>query len=199
MALETGSFIDDLVTSNPTSSDPLHQIDDHFRLIKGALKSSLPGLDRPLLDSSGNVLAANLPAGMAAGPEQASVAEILAGTNDTKYMTPKDLPHHRGVCVAWARVNGSVDPPVFYEQWNFSTVTIDSGNEFRLTLAITMANNDYLIMAVANGGIATILSGVSNTTTAFDVHTWSRFLHEAGMGLDSRARSFNVAIFGDVA
>ena len=61
MALETGSHIDDLVATNPTSSDPLHQIDEHLRLIKAVIKATLPGADRALLDSVGKLLLANIP------------------------------------------------------------------------------------------------------------------------------------------
>ena len=61
MALETGSHIDDLVATNPTSSDPLHQIDEHLRLIKAVIKATFPGADRALLDSVGKLLLANIP------------------------------------------------------------------------------------------------------------------------------------------
>ena len=61
MALESGTHIDDLVETNPTSGDPIHQVDDHLRLIKNTLKASLPGLDDALLDSTGSVRAAKLP------------------------------------------------------------------------------------------------------------------------------------------
>lgn len=43
MGLETGSTIASLITSNPTSSDPVNQGDDHLRLIKSVLKAQFPG------------------------------------------------------------------------------------------------------------------------------------------------------------
>lgn len=43
MGLETGSYIADLTTTNPTSTDPKSQGDDHLRLIKTAVKGSLAG------------------------------------------------------------------------------------------------------------------------------------------------------------
>ena len=42
MSLETGTYISDLNTSNPTSSDAKSSGDDHLRLIKTCLKNSLP-------------------------------------------------------------------------------------------------------------------------------------------------------------
>ncbi len=46
MALETGSFIDDLVDTNPPGTDPKKQGDDHLRLIKSILKGTFPDAPR---------------------------------------------------------------------------------------------------------------------------------------------------------
>lgn len=43
MSLETGSFIKDLVATNPQGTDPKSQGDDHLRLIKSVLKSQFSG------------------------------------------------------------------------------------------------------------------------------------------------------------
>jgi hypothetical protein len=43
MSLETGSTISSFITSNPTSSDPVNQGDDHLRLIKSVLQAQFPG------------------------------------------------------------------------------------------------------------------------------------------------------------
>lgn len=47
MGLETGTYITDLVPTNPTATDLLSQGDDHLRLIKNVTKNSLPNADRP--------------------------------------------------------------------------------------------------------------------------------------------------------
>ena len=44
MALETATYIDDLVATNPTSGDNISQGDDHIRLIKSTLKSTFPNI-----------------------------------------------------------------------------------------------------------------------------------------------------------
>lgn len=45
MALETGTYIYDLVTTNPVgATDPKSDGDNHIRLIKSCVKASLPGL-----------------------------------------------------------------------------------------------------------------------------------------------------------
>jgi hypothetical protein len=43
MSLETGSYVNDLVVTNPTTNDPKSQGDDHFRLIKTVLKNTFAG------------------------------------------------------------------------------------------------------------------------------------------------------------
>lgn len=44
MALETGTHIDDLVPSNPASTDGLAQADDHIRLLKATIKATFPSV-----------------------------------------------------------------------------------------------------------------------------------------------------------
>ena len=45
MGLEGGTFIDDLVVTNPTTSDKRRQGDDHLRLLKIVLKNTFPNAD----------------------------------------------------------------------------------------------------------------------------------------------------------
>src|SRR6478672_8307118 len=52
MPLETASYISDLVATNPASSDPLSQADDHMRLIKLALKNTFPNFTAAALNST---------------------------------------------------------------------------------------------------------------------------------------------------
>ncbi len=49
MALETGTYVNDLVITNPTSQDPKSQGDDHLRLIKTVLKDSFSGISGGIL------------------------------------------------------------------------------------------------------------------------------------------------------
>jgi hypothetical protein len=44
MALETGTYIDDLVATNPVTGDQLSQADDHLRWIKSAILASFPNI-----------------------------------------------------------------------------------------------------------------------------------------------------------
>ena len=44
MPLETGTYIDSLVVTNPSATDSLSQADDHLRLLKATIKASFPGV-----------------------------------------------------------------------------------------------------------------------------------------------------------
>ncbi len=44
MALETGTYISDLVSTNPVSGDPKSQGDDHLRLLKSTIKTTFPNV-----------------------------------------------------------------------------------------------------------------------------------------------------------
>lgn len=43
--LETGTFIDDLVVTNPTGTDDYATADDHIRLLKTTVKNTFPNID----------------------------------------------------------------------------------------------------------------------------------------------------------
>lgn len=51
MALEVGTYLDDLVDTNPASTDGIGQADDHIRLIKKVLKNTFPNITGPVLGS----------------------------------------------------------------------------------------------------------------------------------------------------
>lgn len=42
--LETGTYINSLVNTNPTASDPVSQADDHLRLVKSTILSTFPNI-----------------------------------------------------------------------------------------------------------------------------------------------------------
>lgn len=44
MGLETGTYISDLVVTNPAATDGLAQADDHLRLIKSTIKNTFPNI-----------------------------------------------------------------------------------------------------------------------------------------------------------
>jgi hypothetical protein len=48
MALESATYIDGLVTTNPVASDAISTADDHLRLIKSTVKATFPNITGPV-------------------------------------------------------------------------------------------------------------------------------------------------------
>lgn len=48
MALETATYINQLNSANPASTDGIGQADDHLRLLKSTIKSTFPNVDAPV-------------------------------------------------------------------------------------------------------------------------------------------------------
>lgn len=59
MALETGTYISNLTTTNPVTTDKRHQGDDHLRLIKTVVKNTFPDGDRAIYTDSDEVTVAS--------------------------------------------------------------------------------------------------------------------------------------------
>lgn len=55
MGLETGTYLDALVPTNPASTDGLAQADDHIRLIKSTLANSFPGITGAVTATQGEL------------------------------------------------------------------------------------------------------------------------------------------------
>ena len=62
MALENGTYVNSLVSSNPASTDGLAQADDHIRLIKSTIKNTFPNVTGAVTATQAQ-LNATLPAG----------------------------------------------------------------------------------------------------------------------------------------
>ncbi len=55
MALETGTYISDLVATNPPGADDRSTADDHLRLIKSTIKASFPNISGAMTASHGDL------------------------------------------------------------------------------------------------------------------------------------------------
>jgi len=80
MALETGTYVDSLVSANPASTDGLAQADDHIRLIKSTIKNTFPNLTGPVTSTQ-----AELDASLPAGHVSYLAALVNTGVTSTEY------------------------------------------------------------------------------------------------------------------
>lgn len=63
MGLETSSYIDGLVVTNPVATDGLSEADDHLRLIKSTIKNTFPNIAAPLTGNAAYFNNGALPVG----------------------------------------------------------------------------------------------------------------------------------------
>jgi microcystin-dependent protein len=77
MALESASFVSQLNSANPLSTDTVSQADDHLRLIKKVLVDTFPNLSSPVTATAAQ-LNSPVPAGFI-GMWSGSIANIPAG------------------------------------------------------------------------------------------------------------------------
>lgn len=85
MALETATYINQLVVSNPGATDTVAQADDHLRLIKTVLKNTFPNLTGPITAGQ-DALNAPIPQGLIAmwtGATAPAGWFLCDGTNGT--------------------------------------------------------------------------------------------------------------------
>jgi hypothetical protein len=55
MALETATYIDGLVATNPAASDAISTADDHLRLIKSTIKATFPNINAPVTKTAAEI------------------------------------------------------------------------------------------------------------------------------------------------
>jgi len=108
MALEVGTYLDDLVDTNPASTDGIGQADDHIRLIKKVLKNTFPNITGPVLGSQEEL---NLIDGLTATTGELNQLEGYSGTvSDLNKIvattaTAADLNLLDGAVVTTAEIN----------------------------------------------------------------------------------------------
>lgn len=108
MALESATYISDLNAANPAATDGLAQADDHFRLIKGAVKATFPNVTGAI---SATHTALDAAATFASGIS-ASAAEINVLDGISAGLTSAELSILDGVTATTANINLVGTPPI---------------------------------------------------------------------------------------
>ena len=110
MALETGNYIDDLVITNPTASDPISQGDDHLQLIKKVVKQSFPSVDSAVhaIHPSATAPATSLTAGLMWFDTAANLLKIRNEANDAWVTLAVSIVTSNSVDVDAGTVDGAV-------------------------------------------------------------------------------------------
>lgn len=171
MALETGTYIKDLVSSNPTGSDAKSQGDDHLRLIKSVLLNSIAGFQGVVLVGGTDTGAANayvLPAAIPAYTTgmlviwQATNANTGASTININSLGAKSIFRSDGTALS---ANDIVA--------NQNIVMTYNGTEFRLLVqgnALIKGNNlsDVGNAATSRTNLGAAASGTNTDITSLN-------------------------------
>jgi hypothetical protein len=163
MALETGSYISDLVATNPPGSDPKAQGDDHLRLIKSVVKNCFAGFAGSIIVTGTDGGAVNAYTVTSTPAVPAYVARMIvlfsptitntgASTINVSGLGVKDIKSVSGAALA---ANELVPGILYFAVYN--------GTEFRLS-SITKAYAD----ALAFSGV---LPAQPGTTEAFNLQS----------------------------
>ena len=93
MGLESATYIDGLVETNPTSSDNANQGDNHLRLIKAAIKATFPNITGPVTATHTALSAAYLPltGDTVSGPITASGGVVGNASTATALQTARTI------------------------------------------------------------------------------------------------------------
>jgi len=149
MALETATYISDLNAANPAATDGLAQADDHFRLIKGAVKATFPNVTGAINATHGALDAAST----FAASITASAAEINVLDGISTGLTSTELSVLDGVTATTSQLNSSSligTLPV--------VGTLAEGS-------VVVGNSSSVASAVAIGASGTVLKSDGTTIT----------------------------------
>ena len=180
MALETGTYVNALVTSNPASTDGLAQADDHIRLIKTTLKNTLPNVTGAItashselnaLDGSTATTAElNVLSGLTATTDELNYTDGVTSNIQTQLNAINAVPS--GAIMLWSGAADAI--PANYVLCDGTNSTPDLRNRF-----VVGAGSTYAVGATGGSANAIVVdhthTGITNTTGshAHSASTWS--------------------------
>ena len=183
MALETGTYIPDLVTSNPTDNDQESQGAAHLRLIKSVLKNQFPGLqDKAAFDTCDDF---NTITGLYAqiqalnstwttlkqwtdgtydtpGARNAAIAAAQA-TNAATYMPKTGGTSFTGVVGGITPVRGSQNNYLITDNWFWDAVLaygfVTTGGPYGAKQIVLSGGNPFYLLIPTNAGVSFMIQG----------------------------------------
>lgn len=113
--------------------------------------------------------------------ELATQAEVDAGSDNVRAVTPLTLATSPQTCKAWVTFDGTGAPPTINGSFNVTDITKTSTGRYvvNFTNALSSANYAAVVTCADNTGIETITANIDNTgtaktTTALSIKTHSR-------------------------
>ena len=157
MALESTTYIDGLVTTNPTGTDPRSQGDDHLRLIKATLRSTFPNVsgamtathtELNLIDGyTGTTAELNYNDVPTLGTVEASKTVTADAVGITKKLKTQEQTE---IVNAVGTVSGAT--AINFALGNVATAVLASGGSFTISNAPTSGIYGKFKLILTNGG-----------------------------------------------
>ena len=179
MGLETATYISQLTATNPTSSDPVSQGDDHLRLIKSVLQSQFTTLGAAAVTTTAaelNLLDGKTAVGDVTGPGS-SVDNAIARFSGTG-----------GKTIQNTTVTISDDPPVVKigDGTAEDTTILFDGNAKDFYMALDDTADKLVIGEGSTVGTNSIMTITDDTVTIGDGATADTYLNFDGNAQDYR-------------
>ena len=194
MALESGTYVKDLVSTNPPGTDAISQGDDHLRLIKSVLQNSFPSnSNAPIIpDVSGN-------GGKYLQVNSGATATEWATIRNRGYINRSQFDYSNATTILIGAGSYEVDdgsaPETFY--WDSQlTFVLGSGGSNASSSAIGTSQWQYIYMdESAISASPLVAASFLNSTTA---PTYSQSKHGWYNGSDRCVFAVYINTSGDI-
>ena len=214
MAVETGNYIDDLVITNPPSSDLVSEGDNQLRLIKTFVKQSFPSVDAPVhaIHPTSTEPATSLTAGLMWFDTAANLLKIRNEANDAWVELAVSIITSNSVDVNAGTVDGAVIGGATPAAITGTTLTGNTSLALATGATVTGVDNGALgtsaTLLATQGAIKTYVDAqltaedldITTDSGSIAIDLDSETLTVAGgSGLNSSATGSTVTIAGDDA
>lgn len=160
MALESTTYIDGLVATNPTGTDPRSQGDDHIRLVKSTIKSTFPNITGAVNSTQAEL---NILDGVTATTAELNYLDIptLGTAESSKAVTAdavgttKNLKTQKQTEIVNAIGTVSTSTAIDFSLGNVATAVIAAGGSFTLTNPPASGVYGKIKLILTNGGLGT--------------------------------------------
>ena len=160
MGLESTTYIDGLVSTNPTGTDPRSQGDDHIRLVKSTVKATFPNLTGAVNTTQAEL---NILDGVTATTAELNYNDIptLGTVESSKTVTAdavgttKNLKTQKQTGIVNAIGTVSTSTAIDFSLGNVATAVIAAGGSFTLTNPPASGVYGKIKLILTNGGLGT--------------------------------------------
>lgn len=160
MGLESTTYIDGLVSTNPTGTDPRSQGDDHIRLVKSTVKATFPNLTGAVNTTQAEL---NILDGVTATTAELNYNDIptLGTVESSKTVTAdavgttKNLKTQKQTEIVNAIGTVSTSTAIDFSLGNVATAVVTSGGSFTLTNPPASGVYGKIKLILTNGGLGT--------------------------------------------